>query len=301
MADAGRSKGSPQFTLRVDYPPFPIQTGAQEFSRLLEQIEVHGVSAVEYRCAARWSMPRRKVNSDVILLIVAGLGQISIDERDYRISPGHLVHVAPGASFSAINDPADPLQFLLVHAKATIAGAIPLSGILGFPDLFPVGTGHAIRELLSETCRECALQPPGWERASEALVLRVLLNLIREFAALLAPVRNPRAMAAISRMLPAIEGMRADLASPLPMTELAQRCELSEPQFRRIFRQVFGCAPVTYLQQLRIEEACRLLRQRNVTIERISHLVGYTEPACFHRTFVRLVGLTPGRWREQAL
>jgi AraC-like DNA-binding protein/quercetin dioxygenase-like cupin family protein len=290
-----------QFRLRTDYAAYPVQPGSESITRILEQLQVRGVSAVHYRCAAHWTMPRRKAGADTLLLVLDGRGQVSIDERDYRISPGRLVQVQMGSRLAAVTDPDAPLSFLLIHATATVAGAVPVGSVLGFPDLLTIPLDHPVRSLLEEACRACALRPPGWERGCEALVLMALLELVRGFGALLAPLQRPRALAGITRLLPALDAMRTDLATPLPMPDLARRAGLSQPQFRRVFHQVLGCSPVAYLRRLRMEEACRMLRQGGFTIDQVSRAVGYAEPAFFHRTFTRLIGVTPGRWREQGV
>jgi AraC-like DNA-binding protein/quercetin dioxygenase-like cupin family protein len=289
-----------QFSLRHDYPPYAVGVGDADFGVLLERLQVSEVSAVHYLCTERWAIPRRRATSDVFLCFTRGHGQVSVDGRDYRIAEGQMVHCRRGAFLAAATDPDEPFHVIILHLTATVGGAVAVSGILGFPDIFPLGRGHPVEVLLLEACRECALQPPGWERGLEALAVRLLLALVREFAPLFAPVRHARALADIHRLMPALEAMRADLVAPLPIPELARRCHLSPAQFRRVFRHVLGHAPVGYLRQLRMEEACRLLRLRDLTVEDVSAQVGYADPAFFTRTFTRLMGLPPGRYREQA-
>lgn len=290
-------RSQPGFRLRTDYAPFPTQPAERELASFLHQVQVREAMAVHYLGRSGWQLPRRRSSSDLLLLVRAGTGQVEIDDRSYRIHPGLLAHARLGTMVALQGDPGEELSVILLHHRATVAGATALSSILGFPDLFPIGDDHPIGAILDEACRECALRPPGWERGAEALALRILLHLVRDFAGLLAPVRSPRDLGDLHRLIPALDAMRADLATPLPVRELSARCSLSEPQFRRIFLRVLGRSPVQYLRQLRMEEACRLLRDQALPVAEIARLVGYSEPAFFSRTFTRLMGTTPGRFR----
>jgi transcriptional regulator GlxA family with amidase domain len=52
------------------------------------------------------------------------------------------------------------------------------------------------------------------------------------------------------------------------------------------------------LQNLRIEEAKRLLESGETPVEEIGAEVGYADASFFRRLFKRLAGLTPGRYRR---
>jgi YesN/AraC family two-component response regulator len=55
------------------------------------------------------------------------------------------------------------------------------------------------------------------------------------------------------------------------------------------------------VQNLRIEEAKRLLETGDLSVEAISADIGYDNPAFFRRLFKRYTGLTPGQYRQMFL
>jgi AraC-like DNA-binding protein len=55
---------------------------------------------------------------------------------------------------------------------------------------------------------------------------------------------------------------------------------------------------ITYVQNLRIEEAKRLLEGGDSSADDIAALVGYENPAFFRLLFKRATGLTPGGYRR---
>ncbi|MDR5863181.1 helix-turn-helix domain-containing protein [Halomonas campisalis] len=81
--------------------------------------------------------------------------------------------------------------------------------------------------------------------------------------------------------------------------DLAQRCHLPRPTFYRRFKRATGYSPVHYLQQLRVEEAKRLLESTDEPVDDISWRVGYEEAAAFRRVFKRITRLSPGEFRRK--
>jgi transcriptional regulator GlxA family with amidase domain len=104
----------------------------------------------------------------------------------------------------------------------------------------------------------------------------------------------------LKRLMPALELMEKELSEPIPVSRLAQAVGYSEVQFRRIFERMMGKTPVQHLRQIRIEEACRLLRRTSQTLESISSEVGYQEPAFFAHTFKKIMGISPGEYRRSS-
>jgi AraC-like DNA-binding protein len=102
-------------------------------------------------------------------------------------------------------------------------------------------------------------------------------------------------MAAVAR---AIESMKAGLGHPQPLTDLARTGMFSPFYFHRMFREVTGMTPARFLAGLRMAEARRLLLYSSMTVARIGSAVGYTSLGTFTTQFMRLLGLSPGCFRE---
>ena len=53
------------------------------------------------------------------------------------------------------------------------------------------------------------------------------------------------------------------------------------------------------LDEVRRNEACRLLERRNQSISIVSSSLGYSEPSAFTRAFSRWMGLAPSKYRQR--
>ena len=67
---------------------------------------------------------------------------------------------------------------------------------------------------------------------------------------------------------------------------------------KRRFKTATGTTLIDYLQNLRVEEAKRLLETGQIAVDEISVEVGYEDPSFFRRLFKRRTGLTPSQYRR---
>jgi transcriptional regulator GlxA family with amidase domain len=87
----------------------------------------------------------------------------------------------------------------------------------------------------------------------------------------------------------------------LETAALRQAVELAgipERTLKRRFKAATGITLIEYLQNLRIEEAKRLLETGQLPVDEISVAVSYEDPSFFRRLFKRSTGLTPSQYRR---
>jgi len=73
---------------------------------------------------------------------------------------------------------------------------------------------------------------------------------------------------------------------------------IPERTLKRRFKAATGSTLIEYLQNLRIEEAKRLLETGKLPVDEISVAVSYEDPSFFRRLFKRCTGLTPSQYRR---
>ncbi|MGI9326022.1 MAG: GlxA family transcriptional regulator [Pseudomonadales bacterium] len=83
-----------------------------------------------------------------------------------------------------------------------------------------------------------------------------------------------------------------------PVSQLIASIGLPERTLKRRFKQACGCTLIERVQDLRVEEAKRLLEKERHSIDDISASVGYEDAAFFRRLFKRKTGVTPSAYRR---
>lgn len=80
---------------------------------------------------------------------------------------------------------------------------------------------------------------------------------------------------------------------------LADEAIMSRSVFAERFRAVFGSTPMSFLHNIRLRRAAKLLRQPGDTpIERVAHQVGFSSRSHFSRAFKDHFGLSPAAFRD---
>jgi len=82
------------------------------------------------------------------------------------------------------------------------------------------------------------------------------------------------------------------------LEDICAQAGLEPRTLQRRFLKATGMRPIEYCQRLRIAKA-QLLLQAGGVVDQVAALVGYSDQSAFRRLFLRIVGLTPARYRRQ--
>jgi AraC-like DNA-binding protein len=90
-------------------------------------------------------------------------------------------------------------------------------------------------------------------------------------------------------------------AGEIRIPELAAMEHLSTPRYNAKFKALMGVSPSRYILQLRMGEACDLLRNTDFSIKEIAAMCGYRDPYFFSRAFKEYTGKSPRAYRNTSL
>lgn len=87
--------------------------------------------------------------------------------------------------------------------------------------------------------------------------------------------------------------------SNLGLAKISSVFGISEGYVSSIFKEQDGINFADYVEQLRIEKACQLLKDDTYKITDISEMVGYNSVQSFRRAFKRVLGIKPTEFRQE--
>jgi transcriptional regulator GlxA family with amidase domain len=90
------------------------------------------------------------------------------------------------------------------------------------------------------------------------------------------------------------------LETRLSVEDLADRMAMSVRNFERVFVREVGTTPSQYVLQMRVEAARRQLERADKGLKQVASAAGFGSADVMRRAFVRLLGITPRRYRELA-
>ena len=96
----------------------------------------------------------------------------------------------------------------------------------------------------------------------------------------------------------AIAAIRAAIAQPLSVGDLAAQAGMSKSSFHAHFKAVTGLTPGQYQKQVRLLEARSRVLETGAAISAVAFDVGYESPAQFSRDYAQAFGLPPREDRK---
>ena len=153
----------------------------------------------------------------------------------------------------------------------------------------------SIRGLLLRLTREVV--HPGF--ASEMLLDLMVPQLAIEVGRYCASIPDDRARTGLAAWrLRLIEERVREAGKAPSLAELADVCNLSVRQLSRAFRISRGCSIGHYVEEVRIENAKRLLIGGQ-SIKSVAYSMGFSSPSSFSYAFRRTTGVSPAEYRDK--
>jgi AraC-like DNA-binding protein len=243
-------------------------------------------------------------------LIVASSGKAFVGDYIGHFQPGHLVLTGPRLPHNWISLDLPPggieqrdLVIQFPHAPMAQAAA----SISEFAEVLPL-LDRARRGI--EFFGLSASAKAHWNR------IRACDGLARfaafcEFLGELSRCTNYRLLshsplqgvddkAQLDRISAIVGRITENLAEPISAATLAAELAMSGSQFSRFFQRATGNSFTDFVNQMRVNQACRQLMQTDHFIAHIGYEVGFGNLANFNRRFRQIKGMTPKEYRRQA-
>ena len=99
------------------------------------------------------------------------------------------------------------------------------------------------------------------------------------------------------RLQPAMNYILNNFTSPIKNEELAALCKISAVYFRKLWSEVYGVPPMTYIQNLRIQRAQEMLKSDYTSITDIAFTLGYNNIYEFSKAFKNHTGVSPSKYQ----
>ena len=232
--------------------------------------------------------------------------------RDYRLwADGKVVSSGPIAAFRAnvIDLAAEPAMWggcgvNHVHFHIRHAAIDDAAADLGYERIGGVRLSVAVEDVVLAQITKSILPILGGDAQTSPLALDQLELLVGAHVMQRYGGTKPTGTMASGGLAAwqrrrATELLREKLDGTVRLADVAQACELSVSHFARSFKASFGVSCHRWLTDRRIERAKGLLAGTDTPLADVSSQSGFGDQAAFTRTFHRLVGLSPGRWRRE--
>lgn len=231
-----------------------------------------------------------------LFYVVGGAGQIQIDQELYPVSARQMVIINPNVMHTEVSLNAAPLEYVVLGIEGLELSAEP-----GEEGRFRILDHHdsldSIYSCLQNILQEIHSGLPGSETICQAYMEILVTRLMRstDFAV------NPDPLPSDNNQCVAVRRyIDAHFKESLTLDTLAQVAHVNKYYLAHSFKEEFGVSPISYQLNRRIEESCYLLRQTDMSLSQIAHVLGFSSSSYFSQIFRKSRGMSPSEFRRQA-
>ena len=232
-----------------------------------------------------------------IIYISKGQGRYT-DSRgtDYHLRAGSVIILFPGVWHSYCPDRTTGWKEHFIGAKGSVIDEIVKGGFLTSDSpVLNVGLSEKLISLYNE-----ALQIANEGNICSQQYLSGILMHILGYVLNVSATPDVRVDEMRYKMEMAKIYINENIASEIDLLDMSKSLSMSYSTFRKCFKQAVGVPPGRYIQDLRIKEACRLLKTTNLSVKRIAVVTSFKSVTLFNCLFRKRVGMAPLAFRKES-
>ncbi len=238
-----------------------------------------------------------------LMIVLEGQAIDLIDGQEYHIQAGDVYVLYPGMLHEQREARGYRYAIFKFDREAFLAEANDLRGLSGFHLLFSMKSGSALRAIADDTtlaaveplARLMEAEMKNASRESEALIKNLFMATVSILCRSCRP-SLPSLRAYRQVIAQALGHMETHYAEAVSLDDLAKIAGYSRRHFTRLFRENMCCSAMEYLTELRLNAACRLLKQ-NEPLTAVAEACGFSDAAALCHAFRRRFGTTPKTFR----
>ncbi len=226
-----------------------------------------------------------------MIYLVKNSSTFITSKEELQMKAGELLFIPPHTKHGYKIEETDLVAYYWIHFSGEKIPMLFRDLQLETEFVYSVGLSAGITRLFDLIIKELQTKNIHYNAVASGLLIQ-LLSVIAQKKSLNGQTPGiERAIAAI----------RSDYNADESVETYAKNSGYSKYHFIRLFKEATGQTPIEYRIQIRLENACSLLRSTSYSMHEISEAVGFTDPAYFSRLFKKRFGQSPQNYRKTLL
>lgn len=230
-----------------------------------------------------------------LFMVREGCADVTIADRDYRLSAGDFFIVKPGVTH-ALHDVTIPI--LKCYEVKFVAMTPQINKLMQtLPDYFPADpfAGALVKELVTEGARGEAGSPKFAGDYAMALIDYLYRHYgVQETSA--TSIVDTAGYSELSCKIVAY--LEEHFVEELPLQEVADAVGFNKNYMCSAFKRDTGMTVGNCLTVIRIRKAAELISFSDMNLNQVASATGFVNLSHFNRIFKKVVGIPPGHYRR---
>ena len=154
----------------------------------------------------------------------------------------------------------------------------------------------AIADIINFMIDEAKNKKPYYQKKISLQLKALIIELVRKCDVSLEeeqPVKGTN----MAQIAAALDYINKNYDKQIKAIELANICSMSETHFRRIFEEYINMSPMDYVNLIRIQRACDLMKKTNDSMDLVAVKCGFSTTSTFNRNFKKYLNTSPYQWK----
>lgn len=265
-----------------------------------ETLPSWGVLILESHHGPEFEMEFRVHDFVKVLYVIAGNGRSHVGEEVYELAPRDIVMVLPGRRNRVEDSPNSPIScyVLCIHRSlltfdSEAVASLPL-GLLPRQAHFAQRIERRLRRLLFQQLQNNPLTPLAMVSNGLEILSLIACHQVAKSDGITDLSQEP----GVDEMAAYIRHLDTHFFEATTIDEASNSIGIPRRRFTQLFRGITGQTWLNYVQELRVDHACRLLENTDRPITSIAFECGFAELSTFYRAFRKMRDVTPSAWRR---
>ena len=237
-----------------------------------------------------------------------GLGDMVMDTELWRYETGMVTIIPENYPHTTISAGEDTnfWEYLFFDPKEIITELYPgnlifmneiISAINKGPVMFHLEENPSLYGVIDTIMEEVRCEKQYSKEIIKYYVRILVMEMMRQNVQI--PYYQPKMDGEANKIeiIPALEYVNINFAEPIKVKELADACSMSETHFRRMFEKYINIPPMDYVNLVRVQKACEMIKRTNDSMEQIAVKCGFVTTSTFNRNFKKYLDISPFQWK----
>lgn len=237
-----------------------------------------------------------------ITFVRSGSTMINVQDQQVLAQAGDIVICSSGHVH--YSDPAymkNELDFLLFHPSMLQNFSPSLeftSPLIKADDLKKAGLDQLTLDIFPQIQSELNNKHPFYQDIVKSKIIHYWFCLLREFGTPknIEEIRDHKRSHLLNAFQNLLVWLDEHYDENISLAYAAEKMNLSESYFSRLFKKLSGENFVNYLNMIRVEKAASQIRNSDLKIADIAYNCGFSNIRSFNRVFKELTGYTPSQY-----
>jgi AraC-like DNA-binding protein len=228
-----------------------------------------------------------------LVYISDGEGIFSAGGAAYPVSPGSMLLILPGMKHWYKPRRETGWHEYWVGFTGTFFRGMVNTGMLSKERIFfKIGLRDYVLSIFSRIFEELRSQRPLFQMRACSQVFSLIAEILSEERR----KEQPNHLQQIVEKAKYL--MEANITREIDISSIAQEIGTSASRLNEVFKTYTSMTPYHYFIQLKINRACRMLEQEDISIKEAAFSLGFEDQYYFSRLFKQKTGIPPSEWKQ---